>query len=94
MRRVGDHPNVGDIRGQGLMIGVELVKDRTTRERAIDLRNDLVMDAFLKHGMVILGCGQNTIRFCPGLVLTEEEAVVAADLFTRSLNSLTGVANA
>ncbi len=94
VRRVGDHPNVGDIRGQGLMIGVELVKDRTTRERAIDLRNDLVMDAFLKHGMVILGCGQNTIRFCPGLVLTEEEAVVAADLFTRSLNSLTGVAHA
>ncbi|MFO0003111.1 MAG: aminotransferase class III-fold pyridoxal phosphate-dependent enzyme, partial [bacterium] len=80
-RRVGDHPNVGDIRGRGLMVGVELVKDRATKERAVELRNDVVMHAFLKHGMVILGCGQNAIRFCPGLVITEEEAAVAVDLF-------------
>ncbi len=93
-RRVGNHPNVGDIRGQGLMVGVELVKDRTTKERASDLRNTLVMDAFLKHGMVILGCGQNTIRFCPGLVITEEEAALAVELFARSLEGLTGGAHA
>ncbi len=92
--RVGRHPNVGDIRGRGLMVGVELVKDRTSKERAPDLRNDVVMDAFLKHGLVILGCGQNSIRFCPGLVITEEEAAVAVDLFARSLESLTGVAHA
>jgi 4-aminobutyrate aminotransferase len=89
-RRVGDHPNVGDIRGLGLMIGVELVKNRDTKERAVELRNDLVMHAFLKHGMVILGAGQNTIRFCPGLVITEEEATVAVDIFARSLADLTG----
>jgi 4-aminobutyrate aminotransferase len=76
------------------MVGVELVKDRATKERAGDLRNDLVMEAFLKHGLVILGCGQNTIRFCPGLVVTEDELTVAVDLFARSLESLTGVANA
>jgi 4-aminobutyrate aminotransferase len=76
------------------MVGVELVKDRTSKERAPDLRNDVVMDAFLKHGLVILGCGQNAIRFCPGLVITEEEAAVAVDLFARSLESLTGVAHA
>ncbi len=93
-RRVGDHPNVGDIRGQGLMVGVELVEDRGTKARAITLRNELVMDLFLKHGMVILGCGQNTIRFCPGLVITEEEAALAVDLFARSLNNLTGAAHA
>lgn len=93
-RRVGDHPNVGDIRGRGLMVGVELVKDRATKERAIELRNDLVMHAFLKHGMVILGCGQNAIRFCPGLVITEEEATVAVDLFARSLEALSGGSHA
>ncbi|MFZ5476309.1 MAG: acetyl ornithine aminotransferase family protein [Myxococcota bacterium] len=87
--RVGDHPNVGDVRGKGLMIGVELVEDRATKKRAIDLRNKLVMHAFHKHGMVILGCGQNTVRFCPALVLTEEEAAVAVDLFARSLEELT-----
>jgi 4-aminobutyrate aminotransferase len=92
--RLGNHPNVGDIRGQGLMVGVELVKDRATKERANDLRNDLVMEAFLKHGLVILGCGQNTVRFCPGLVVNEDELAVAVDLFARSLESLTGVANA
>ncbi len=94
LRRVGNHPNVGDIRGRGLMIGVELVLDRATKERAVNLRNDLVMHAFLTHGMVILGCGQNTIRFCPGLVITEDEALVAVDLFARSLESLTGVSHA
>ncbi|MFN7142557.1 MAG: acetyl ornithine aminotransferase family protein [Myxococcota bacterium] len=93
-RRVGDHPNVGDIRGVGLMVGVELVKDRATRERASELRNNLVMDAFLKGGMVILGCGQNTIRFCPGLVITQEEAAVAVDLFAQSLDRLTGGSHA
>jgi 4-aminobutyrate aminotransferase len=91
---VGNHPAVGDIRGRGLMIGVELVKDRGTKERASDLRNDVVMHAFLKHGMVILGAGQNTIRFCPGLTLSEEEAAVAVDIFATTLNELTGVRNA
>lgn len=93
-QRLGDHPAVGDVRGRGLMIGVELVKDRTTKERATALRNELVMHAFLKHGLVILGAGQNTIRLCPGLVCTEEEADVAVDILTTSLAELTGVAHA
>lgn len=92
--RLGGHPAVGDIRGRGLMIGVELVKDRDTRERAVELRNDLVMHAFLRHGLVILGCGQNTIRLCPGLVCSEEEAEVCVDILARSLDELTGVAHA
>ena len=88
---VGNHPNVGDIRGRGLMIGVELVKDRATKERATELRNELVMDAFHRGGMVILGAGQNTIRFCPALTLTEDEARLSVEIFTKSLNALTGV---
>ncbi|GDX81676.1 acetylornithine/acetyl-lysine aminotransferase [Deltaproteobacteria bacterium] len=88
---VGNHPNVGDIRGKGLMIGVELVLDRATKARANDLRNDVVMDCFHRSGMVLLGAGQNTVRFCPALTLTEEEAATAVELFARSLNALTQV---
>lgn len=87
---LGNHPNVGDIRGQGLMIGVELVLNRETKERAIKLRNDLVMHAFYQYGMVILGAGQNTIRFCPPLTLSKSEADLAVELFVRSLRDLSG----
>jgi 4-aminobutyrate aminotransferase len=92
--RMGAHPNVGDIRGRGLMVGVELVKDRDTRERAAELRNAVVMHAFHRYGLVILGAGQNTIRLCPGLVATEDECAVAVDLLARSLEDLSGVSHA
>jgi 4-aminobutyrate aminotransferase-like enzyme len=85
--------HIREVRGRGLMIGVELVKDRATKERATELRNELVMDAFHRGGMVILGAGQNTIRFCPALTLTEDEARLAVDIFARSLNALTGVSH-
>ena len=88
---VGDHPNVGDIRGLGLMIGVELVVDKASRGRASDLRNAVVMDCFHRSGMVILGAGQNTVRFCPALTLTEQEAATAVELFATSLNALAPV---
>jgi 4-aminobutyrate aminotransferase len=87
--RVGDHPNVGDIRGRGLMLGVELVKDRTTKERAVELRDRVVMRAFEQYGMLLIGAGQNSLRFCPPLVLTEAEADVAVDIFASTLKDLT-----
>jgi len=87
--RLGGHPNVGDIRGLGLMIGIELVTDKASKQRASSLRNDLVMHAFHNHGLIVLGCGQNTIRLCPGLVCTEDEARVCVDILASSLASLT-----
>jgi len=84
---VGDHPRVGDVRGRGLMIGVEIVTDKTTRGRNPDLRNALVGAAF-ERGLLILGAGKNTIRFCPSLVLTEDEATVGAEIFADSLAAL------
>jgi 4-aminobutyrate aminotransferase len=88
---VGDHPHVGQVRGKGLMIGVELVEDRATKRRvSSELRNRLVMDCFHRSGMVVLGCGANTIRFCPALVLTEAEAALAVELFTHSLHAVFG----
>jgi len=89
--KIGDHPMIGNIRGRGLMVGIELVKDRETKERAIELRNDLVMHVFHKHGLILLGAGQNTIRLCPGLVCTDEEAEVAADIVAKSLYELAPV---
>ena len=53
------HPIIGDVRGRGLMIGVELVRDRTTKERATDERNQVVDECF-KRGLLVLGAGRNT----------------------------------
>jgi 4-aminobutyrate aminotransferase len=85
-RVVGDHPRVGDIRGRGLMIGVELVKDKATRERDPDLRNKVVSTCF-EHGLLILGCGRNTIRFASALTLSPDETRLAVELFAAALNA-------
>jgi len=66
------HPSIGEVRGHGLMIGVELVKDRSTRERAAELR-DAVAKAAFEHGLLLLGCGRNSIRLIPPLVVTAAE---------------------
>lgn len=67
------HSIVGDVRGKGLMIGIEIVRDQTTKERAQDLRDAIVERAFGK-GLLLLGAGENTIRICPPLVIDEEQA--------------------
>lgn len=90
---IGSHSNVGDIRGKGLMVGVEIVSNRDTKERAIELRNELVMDCFTRSGVVLLGAGQNTVRFCPALTLSLDEAQVAVELFAKSLHALTSVSS-
>lgn len=84
----GRIPIVGHVRGLGLMIGFELVRDQTTKERAPDLRDRLVQMAF-QRGLLILGCGQNAIRLCPPLVITEEQADWAIDTLETCLNELT-----
>jgi 4-aminobutyrate aminotransferase len=61
---------IGDVRGRGLMVGVEFVKDRTTREPYPELIDRLTERAFRK-GLLLLGCGKSTFRFAPPLVLDE-----------------------
>ncbi len=78
------HPAVGDVRGRGLMIGVELVKDKATREPAASLRNRVETLAF-EHGLMILGCGETSIRLCPPLIVSEQEAAVALDILEEAL---------
>ena len=64
---------VGDVRGRGLMIGVEIVRDQRTKEEAADLRNAIVDRAFHK-GLLVLGAGANTVRLSPPLLIDEEQA--------------------
>jgi 4-aminobutyrate aminotransferase len=81
------HQIIGDVRGLGLMIGVELVKDRTTKERAVDARSTLVQ-AMFQRGVLILGAGKNAIRFAPPLVLSKQQANSILEAFDASLSAL------
>jgi len=81
------HPIIGDVRGKGLMIGVELVRDRVTKERATTERNQLVQEMFTR-GVLILGAGRNAIRFAPPLVLTVDQADTIVKVFDDALGTL------
>jgi 4-aminobutyrate aminotransferase len=78
---------MGDVRGKGLMVGVELVKDRFTKERAGDWRNGIIQKAFQK-GLLLLGCGENTLRFCPALTVSAEEVDVCLSIFEEALREV------
>ena len=67
------HPIIGDVRGFGLMIGVELVRDRETKERAVEERGALVQ-AMFRRGVLVLGAGKNAMRLAPPLVLSKAQA--------------------
>jgi 4-aminobutyrate aminotransferase len=64
---------VGDVRGKGLMVGIEFVRDQRTKERAGDLRN-AVVDAAFHKGLLVLGAGENSLRLSPPLLIDEEQA--------------------
>ena len=81
------HPLIGDVRGKGLMIGVELVRDRTTKQRAIEERNALVQ-AMFRRGVLILGAGRNAVRLAPPLVLTIEQADQVLRVFDEALTEV------
>ncbi|MGD0889956.1 MAG: acetyl ornithine aminotransferase family protein [Terracidiphilus sp.] len=81
------HPLVGDVRGRGLMIGIELVKDKSTREPATALRNRVETLAF-EAGLMILGCGETSLRLCPPLLINEHEATVALDILEDALTQV------
>jgi len=60
------HPSIGDVRGRGLMVGIEFVKDKTTKERAVELRDAVIQKAF-EMGLLMIPCGPNSIRMTPPL---------------------------
>lgn len=83
---------VGDVRGRGLMIGLELVLDKETKTPATELRDRLEMMAF-ERGLLILGAGRSSIRLCPPLVITREQADFAMDTLNECLQELEAAAN-
>jgi 4-aminobutyrate aminotransferase len=76
---------IGDVRGKGLMVGVELVRDRASKAPVTALRNGVVQRAFNK-GLLLLGCGESTVRFCPPLVIDQEQAKTAVAIFAEALS--------
>jgi 4-aminobutyrate aminotransferase len=99
-RRVGEHLKsrltqlmsrhaiIGDVRGLGLMIGAELVRDRATKEHASSERDEIVQACF-RQGLLLLGCGLSTLRFCPPLVVTEAQCDTAVEILDRVLSQRT-----
>ena len=91
LNRLRDWPKrfkpVGDVRGLGLMIGFELVRDQKTKERAPELR-DRIQDMAFSRGLLVLGAGRNTIRLCPPLVITRDQADFAVDTLEECLKTV------
>lgn len=83
----GRYPQIGDVRGRGLMVGVDFVLDRETREPNRALANNLMEECF-RRGLLILTCGASTVRFCPPLVITEAQIDKALTIFEEALQAL------
>ena len=92
LKRMADWPRkhklVGDVRGRGLMVGVEIVKDKKTKEYDADGRDRIIELAF-ERGVLFLGCGPSTIRIAPPLMVSKDEADVAVDVLDECI-ALTG----
>ena len=78
------HHTIGEVRGIGLMIGVEFVKDRHSHDPNEKLRDQIVDKAF-QHGLLLLGCGKSTIRITPPLNVTRDEIDEALEIFEETL---------
>jgi 4-aminobutyrate aminotransferase len=82
---------IGDVRGMGMMIGVEFVTDKVSRKEDPELR-ERVETACFERGLIILGCGPNSIRWSPPLILTQENVDVALEIFDEAVAaSIAGV---
>jgi 4-aminobutyrate aminotransferase len=81
------HALIGDVRGLGLMVGVELVRDRATLEPAVTERDALVQKCFHK-GLLLLGCGASTVRFCPPLVISRSDVDSAVGILDQALSEV------
>ena len=78
------HPSLGDVRGKGLMIGVEFVKDKVTKEPNEEIRT-MVEEIGFEHGLLLLGCGKSTIRLAPPLCITRPEMDEALEIFEETI---------
>jgi 4-aminobutyrate aminotransferase len=79
------HPSIGEVRGKGLMIGVEFVKDKTTKEPNEEIRNKIENIGY-EYGLLLLGCGKSTIRLAPPLCITKQETDEALEIFEGAIS--------
>jgi 4-aminobutyrate aminotransferase len=86
-RLMTQHPSIGDVRGRGLMVGLEFVKDRNTREPAPELVHELVQRAF-RRGLLLLGAGKSSLRLAPPLVIDETDMDVALGMIDTCLGEI------
>lgn len=84
------HPSIGDIRGRGLMVGVEFVKDHQTKERAIQLRDHIIQRSF-EEGLLVIPCGRNSIRITPPLNIERHLVEEGLHIFERTLTEAEGL---
>jgi len=88
LKRMADWPHkhrlVGDVRGRGLMVGVEIVKDQATKEYG-NAERDRIVELAFERGILFLGCGPSTVRISPPLVVSREEADVAIDVLEECI---------
>jgi 4-aminobutyrate aminotransferase len=80
-----DHPSMGCVRGIGLMIGIEFIKDQTTKEPAPEIRNK-IEDLAFERGLLTLGCGRSTLRISPPLCITEAEADEGLEILEEAIS--------
>ena len=83
------HEVIGEVRGKGLMIGMELVTDRVSRKAARELC-DRVIDRAFHNGLLLLSCGQSTVRFMPPLVVSAAEIDEAVAILDATLSEVVG----
>lgn len=81
-----EHKIIGDVRGRGLMIGVEFVKDEKTKERFLKL-DDIMIEAH-KKGLILLPCGFNTIRLAPPLIISQEQMDKGLEILEQSISKV------
>jgi len=81
------HPLVGQVRGRGLMIGIELVKNQETREPDPEARRKVIERAF-HQGLLVLGCGESTVRLMPPLIIGREHADIALEILDACLSEV------
>ena len=79
-------PHVGDVRGLGLMIGIELVRDRATKEPAPELR-DRIVEMVFERGVLVLGAGETSIRLSPPLIVTRDQCDFALETLEDCLKA-------
>jgi 4-aminobutyrate aminotransferase len=75
---------IGDVRGLGMMLAVEFVSDMDTLKPDAELRDRVEMECY-KRGLIILGCGGNSIRWSPPLILAKEHVDVALEIFDEAI---------